>query len=61
MLGGERGCQFVTRELNIRDSVGGDLRAEETHDFVLDYQDGPLVVGRCLFLLPGSVAATLIK
>ncbi len=28
-----------------------NLRAEKTHDFVLNYQDRPLVVGRSLFLL----------
>lgn len=42
-------------------SAKKDLRAEETHDFVLDYQDGPLVVGRGLFLSSGLVAATLIE
>lgn len=37
-----------------------DLRAEETHDFALDYQDGPLVVGRGMFLLLRLLAATPI-
>ena len=42
-------------------SIGKNLRADETRNFVLDYQDGPLVVGRALFLLLGLVLLTLTR
>ena len=42
-------------------SIGKNLRADETRNFVLNYQDDPFVFGITLFLLLGLVLITLIE